>query len=714
MSKTKVSTLWQDTLPAIHQKLLQQTNIDSLLHTLKLSCTPIAQFQRINLLLVMPLQQRVIIHTLEESAQQLISSKDSIAPSQQQMLLWYHHKAIRINASSLKKDFASISALHQYQQLSDCYHLPLATPSNYLGAIEFIITNKSSFNDDAIAFFDSLAHILTNTITHLLKTEFLSQENTRLQQERDHFSILVDVTNTAISTLEMQSMISEVAKEIYRYFGICYTGLMLHQSASTDNTIRLFNVLHTPDQNFANYEKITKIENSTLEQALKSKQPVTIKDEHLVATQFSEQMYFLPETIKNDLRGACFLPLHFGSHAHGVLIMAHKDIDIFSNYNVNLLKQIADRVAIAVQNVLNYERLAEQKEDLKHENLYLAEQIQITDPFGEIIGSSDSIRKVLAQIEMVASSDSTVLILGETGTGKELFAQAIHNRSPRSAKRMIKMNCAAVPSGLLESEMFGHEKGAFTGATTQRKGRFELAHGSTLMLDEIGDIPLEMQPKLLRVLQEREVERLGGHKVIPVDVRLIAATNRDLKQMVEDKAYRADLYYRFNVFPITLPPLRERKEDILLLAQFFTKKLAKRMNKNIQSISPQALRQLYEHHWPGNVRELANVIERAVILNNGTTLNLQMQELGYPGASIAPAIQPPLTPHAPSKGQTSVTRPSKDDEEKELIIQALKESNGIVAGARGAAAKLGLKRTTLLSRMQRLGINIKDLIEENE
>ena len=711
MSKTKDSMSWHDALLAIHQKLLLQTDIDSLLHTLKLSCVPVTPLQRINLILVVPLQQRVVIHTLEDSAHQSIFSKISITPTQEQLLLWYHHKALRYDAPSLQKDFPGIAGLQQYSQLHDCYHLPLNTPNNFLGAIQFIRTDKEQFNDDAIQFFDALAPVLTSTIANRLQIIALGQENTRLQQERDHLSILVDVTNTAISTLEMQPMVAEVAKEIYRYFGICYTGLILPPSASMDNSIRLFNVLHTPNKNFENSAKIHKIENTVLEQALKSKQPVIIKDQHLIVAQLSEQMHLLPAITKNNLQSVCFLPLYFGRHAYGVLAMAHDKADIFSDYNVSLLKQIADRVAIAVQNVLNYEQLTAQKEELKHENLYLTEQMQTTDPFGEIIGSSDRIRKVLAQIEMVANSDSTVLILGETGTGKELFAQAIHNRSSRNKERMIKMNCAAVPSGLLESELFGHEKGAFTGATNQRKGRFELAHESTLMLDEVGDIPLEMQPKLLRVLQEREIERLGSHKVIPIDVRLIASTNRNLKQMVEDKSYRADLYYRLNVFPILLPPLRDRKEDIPLLAQFFTKKLAKQMGKDIKSISLQTLKQLHSHHWPGNVRELANVIERAVILNSGTILNLQMRELGYPHINIDTTHQPIQTSSPAAKSQAS-TLSFKDEEEKKRIVDALKESNGIVAGPRGAAIKLGLKRTTLLSRMQKLGITTKDATEK--
>ncbi|KLO01664.1 hypothetical protein ABN09_15450, partial [Morganella morganii] len=291
-----------------------------------------------------------------------------------------------------------------------------------------------------------------------------------------------------------------------------------------------------------------------------------------------------------------------------------------------------------------------------------------------------------------------------------LIARAIHRLSERHHRSMIKMNCAAIPSGLLESDLFGHDKGAFTGATTTHIGRFEMADKSTLFLDEIGDMPLDLQPKLLRVLQEREIERIGGNKVIPVDVRLIAATNRNLKSMTDDREFREDLYYRLNVFPIWIPPLRERPEDIPLLATYFTQKIARRMNRNIDCIPRDALEQLSRYPWPGNVRELENVIERAVILTRGNTLNIQLHELNIPKHSrLKTALETPSS--LEKRMQTAA--PESDDEERDRIIAALKATNGVVAGARGAATRLGLKRTTLLSRMQRLGITVQDIFEED-
>jgi Response regulator containing CheY-like receiver, AAA-type ATPase, and DNA-binding domains len=307
--------------------------------------------------------------------------------------------------------------------------------------------------------------------------------------------------------------------------------------------------------------------------------------------------------------------------------------------------------------------------------------------FEEIVGTSAALKAVLNEVEVVAPTDSTVLIYGETGTGKELVARAIHNVSSRSNRAFVKLNCAAIPSGLLESELFGHEKGAFTGAVAQKVGRFELAHGGTLFLDEVGDIPLELQPKLLRVLQEQEFERLGSTRTIQVDVRLVAATNRDLAQMAAQKQFREDLYFRLNVFPIRIPPLRERAGDIPLLVRHFVEKYAQRMNKRIETIPEEAMTALCRYTWPGNIRELQNFIERAVILTPDSVLKIQISQLQD---SI------PVTSTVPN---------TLEDFEREHILQTLRETGGVIGGRNGAAARLGLKRTTLFSKMEKLGIS---------
>ena len=346
----------------------------------------------------------------------------------------------------------------------------------------------------------------------------------------------------------------------------------------------------------------------------------------------------------------------------------------------------AGQVAIAIENALAYREITELKDKLAQEKLYLEEEIAAEVDFEGIVGQSSALRQVLQLVETVAPSDSTVLLLGETGTGKELIARALHDRSRRKDRTLIELNCAAIPTGLLESELFGHERGAFTGAVTQKIGRLELADQGTLFLDEVGDIPLELQPKLLRALQEREFERLGSTRTQKVDIRLVAATNRDLQRMVEEKQFRSDLYYRLNVIPIRIPPLRERPEDIPLLVRYFTEKYARRMQKKIETVPAASLRKLARWHWPGNVRELENLVERAVVLSPTDRLAISVPELTDGGISAAAA------------------KTDKFDEQ-DKIRRILKETKGQVGGADGAAARMGLKRTTLITRMKRLGID---------
>jgi formate hydrogenlyase transcriptional activator len=333
-----------------------------------------------------------------------------------------------------------------------------------------------------------------------------------------------------------------------------------------------------------------------------------------------------------------------------------------------------------------YREIAQLKDILAQEKLHLEEEIRGELDFAGIVGQSSALRHVLNLVETVAPSDSTVLLLGETGTGKELIARAIHERSRRKERNFVKLNCAAIPSGLLESELFGHERGAFTGAIAQKTGRFELADQGTLFLDEVGDIPIEIQPKLLRALQEREFERLGSNRTKQVDVRLVAATNRDLEQMMEHREFRSDLYYRLNVFPIRIPPLRERPEDILLLVRYFTQKYGRRMQKQIESIPLAAMRKLSSWYWPGNIRELENFIERSVILTHGTALQAPITELGNSGRNVPVSVR-------------------HEANARDEIVRILRVTSGRVGGRDGAAARMNIKRTTLISRMKKLGID---------
>jgi formate hydrogenlyase transcriptional activator len=383
----------------------------------------------------------------------------------------------------------------------------------------------------------------------------------------------------------------------------------------------------------------------------------------------------------------CHLPLISRKRPLGVLAVARREENTFDEDQVNFLTQVASQVAIAIENAIAYGEIAELKNKLAQEKLYLEDEIRGEMDFEGIVGQSSGLLHVLSLVETVAPSDSTVLLLGETGTGKELIARAIHDRSRRRDRTLVKLNCAAIPTGLLESELFGHERGAFTGAVSQKTGRLELADHGTLFLDEVGDIPIEIQPKLLRALQEREFERLGSTRTKKVDVRLVAATNRDLGRMMENREFRSDLYYRLNVFPIRIPPLRERPEDIPLLVRYFTQKYARRMEKQIESIPGAAMKKLSSWHWPGNIRELENFIERSVILTHGPTLQIPAGEL--------------------ADSDVAVDFGAIDTREK--ILKVLKETKGRVSGAEGAAVRLGVKRTTLISRMKKLGIQPRAL-----
>ncbi|MGH7833138.1 MAG: sigma 54-interacting transcriptional regulator, partial [Candidatus Binatia bacterium] len=428
------------------------------------------------------------------------------------------------------------------------------------------------------------------------------------------------------------------------------------------------------------------VEGSPTGRALTTRQPVFITRREV--EQFGSDI--AKRIVAEGLKSACCLPLISHGRPLGTLTVASLHEETFPQNDAELLQHVANQIAIAVDNALAYGQVVKRANKLTEEKLYLENEIRSQHNFEEIIGDSDALKRILRQVQTVAPTDSTVIIQGETGTGKELIARAIHNLSARRERTLVKMNCAAIPTGLLESELFGHEKGAFTGAIAQRIGRFELANGGTLFLDEVGDIPLELQPKLLRVLQEQEFERLGSTRTIRVDVRVVAATHADLAQRVRERQFRSDLYYRLNVFPLMVPALRKRREDIPVLVRYFAQKYARRMNKRIETIPAKEITALSEYDWPGNVRELENLTERAVILSRGP-------ELEFPLAELEPRAKP-----VSADGSGTVS--TLEQAEREHILRALIESKWVVGGDTGAAVRLGMKRTTLQSLMKKLGI----------
>jgi formate hydrogenlyase transcriptional activator len=542
-----------------------------------------------------------------------------------------------------------------------------------------------SFLEDAFSEADQelLGHIANQiaiAVENALNFERARTAEEQSKHQSERLGLLLRINNAVVSQLDLRDLLRVIFDCLREVVHHDAAGILLYDHECNKLRMSVTDLPNSPPIVDESY--LIPLEGSAAGLAFTSGEPVFLDrfDLKRFPSEFTKRAY------ETGIRSTGNVLLLAHGRKLGVLSVGRLREGAFTEEETELLCQSANQIAIALENALAFREIETLKNKLASEKLYLEDEIRTEHNFEELIGESRTFKRILKQVETVAPTDSAVLIRGETGTGKELLARAIHNLSARRERTLVKVNCAAIPMGLLESELFGHEKGAFTGAITQRIGRFELAHKGTLLLDEVGDIPLELQPKLLRVLQEQEFERLGSTRTQRVDVRLIAATNSDLEKMVADKKYRSDLYYRLNIFPITIPPLRERAEDIPALARFFTQKYARRLKKRIEAISAEAMAALIGYHWPGNVRELEHFIERAVVLTQGTELEVSPSEL-KPTASTAP-----------------VSISTLEAAEREHILRALEESDWIVGGPKGAAVRLGMKRTTLQSRMQKLGI----------
>lgn len=495
----------------------------------------------------------------------------------------------------------------------------------------------------------------------------------------ERYQALLEVAQAISAQRDLDQLFRDLAHRLPRVVQVNFVDLSLHDPVK--KTMRLHTVqANVPADLVGGHE--ASIEDCPSGFVWQTQQSLIVRD-------LSDERRWPKVTghmTEDGTKSFCFVPLTTARGRLGAMGFMSLQEGAYSDADLEFLDQVAKQVAVTVENALAFQQIAELKDKLAKEKLYLEEEIRTEHGFDDIIGDSNALKQVLKQVEVVAPTDSTVLIQGETGTGKELIARAIHRLSSRGERTFVKLNCAAIPTGLLESELFGHERGAFTGAITQKAGRFELADKGTIFLDEVGEIPLELQSKLLRVLQEQEFERLGSTKTIRVNVRLIAATNRDLKAFVEAKQFRSDLYYRLNVFPVTMPPLRERREDIPILVRYFTQHYAVRMKKNIQTVPAKTLDVLSRYAWPGNIRELENLVERSVILTQGTDLQVPRGELE-------------------TAGHLSSSTTTLEDAEREQILRALGEAKWVIGGPSGAAARLGIKRTTLQSKMQKLGIS---------
>jgi len=526
-----------------------------------------------------------------------------------------------------------------------------------------------------------------------------------LQQQNDRLQLLLKLTNNITANLTLKEVLRAIAANIREVMRCDAANVSL--PGAEPGTFHIYAMDFPGCKGFAKEEEVVEqTQDSPAKRAFETMKPVIATTGDSPPGTYGHKI-----AAAEGLRTVCFIPLVNRGRALGNLVLARTNADAFTQDDVEFLSQAAGQIAIAVENALAYEQISQLKDKLSQEKLYLEEEIRSEMDFEQIVGKSPALKHVLQLVETVAPSDSTVLLFGETGTGKELIARAIHDRSRRRERTLVKLNCAAIPTGLLESELFGHEKGAFTGAISQKIGRMELADQGTLFLDEVGDIPVEIQPKLLRALQEREFERLGGTQTRRVNVRLIAATNRDLEKMVANREFRSDLFYRLNVFPIRVPPLRDRREDIPLLVSYFVQKFATQMQKRIDSVPVAVMKGLTAWEWPGNIRELENFIERAVILTRSKSLEAPLSELRKPsadppppagaGADIARIVKETISALGGKKDLTD----EYAGKQREEIVRALTESKGRVGGAGGAAARMGINRTTLLARIKKFGID---------
>ena len=697
-----LQTPMEQSLTARYEALIRVSQVISshheckdLFRSLALELHQVVQFDYLAVVLYDALKHKMCLHLLDGSDPGRVLEQPQVET--EEMFAWWvyqHQQPLVIPALETETRFPRLTEFLLRQGIRSTCAVPLTTPHRRLGALGFGSRLPAAYSEEetrllwlvadvvALAIDDALnleASNIAQAESRLAQAE-LQKKRDELQRERDRLKLLLDLNNSIVSNLQLRELLRVVSASVRQVMKCDVVGVDLPDPES--NRLRIYALDFPESKGFLREEILIPLENTGPGQVFRTGEPLVCRP----GSQMNQEHSSL--IAGEGLKSGCLLPLISRGRVLGVLALGRRHDDDFTQDEVDFLMQVASQVAIAVENAFAYGEIAELKEKLAQEKLYLEDEIRSEINFEEIIGVSPALGRVLKQVATVAPTDSTVLIYGETGTGKELLARAIHNLSPRRTNSFVKLNCAAIPTGLLESELFGHEKGAFTGAIAQRIGRFELAHRGTVFLDEVGEVPLELQPKLLRVLQEREFERLGSAQTLRTDARLIAATNRDLTAMVEEQKFRSDLFYRLNVFPVHIPPLRERQEDVRLLVRHFADHFARRMNKTIETIPSETMKGLTRYHWPGNIRELQNVIERAVILSTGPVLNVPLND---------------LKPRETVNGARS--NGTLDEAQREHILGVLKETNWVLGGDSGAAARLGMKRSTLQFRMRKLGIS---------
>jgi len=670
------------TLLEVSQAIANHKSLHELLQDLARRLHTVLNFTYLSLILHDSVEDVMRLHTLhsEDSATFQPGAAFSMTESPSAEV-WRTQKPLIIADTRIETHFSRAMRMLNDNSVRSFCSLPLTTARRRLGTFNLGNSRPNAYSSSSTGILQLVASQVAVAVENTLNYEDARVLQQQVIRERDRLKLLLAVNNAVVSNLALPELFRAIPSSVRNAMQCDATCLSLPDREKEN--LRVYGLDFPAAKGFMQDQMVLPIEGTSPGTAYQTGKPVRFGNAPKALAPMA-----LKVNAAEGFESGCFLPVIRGNRTLGVLHLLDRRPDAFSEEDVEFLRQVASQVAIALENALEFSELSESKERLAEEGLYLRDEIRTEHQFEDILGNSKGLKQVLHQVETVAPNDTTVLIQGETGTGKELIARAIHALSSRHDNIFVKLNCAAIPLGLLESELFGHERGAFTGAIARKVGRFEIADTGTLFLDEIGDIPLELQPKLLRVLQEQEFERLGGTRSIGTDVRLLAATNRDLSKMVAQGQFRADLYYRLNVFPIMIPPLRERRDDIPILVRYFVDKYAKAMNRKIERIPASIMDAITRYSWPGNIRELQNFMERAVILSEGSALRPPMGELR----------------EIKSKASSATLK----DVEYRHIAQVLRECNWVLGGAHGAAAKLAIPRTTLIYRMRRLGIQRTD------
>jgi formate hydrogenlyase transcriptional activator len=681
-----------EALLEVSESISQQRELPQLFHDLAERLHSVIDFDFLTLILHDPSLNVMRLHILEtREPTEKLAPGGSPVDGHPSGWVWQSQETFVVSDTQKEQRYPEYMAKLREHGVRSMALVPLTTAHRRVGALGFGRLVPQEVTDGELRFMQRVACQVAVAVDNALNRESAEAYQMQLARERDRLRVLLDINNLLVSSLELPELFRGIVSTLQRVIPHDYTSLALLDPAT--------GLLKIHALDFPGGNGLLKPELSVSRDS--SPAGRAIAEGRTVIARGSELDQFQSEPVRllraAGLNNICCIPLTNRGRTFGTLNLASRRSELFAESEIELVQQVAAQIAIAVENALAFKQIDALKDKLAEEKLYLEEEIRSEYNFEEIVGESPAIKKALAQVELVSAAATTVLLMGETGTGKEVIARAIHNLSPRRERTFVKVNCAAIPSGLLEAELFGHERGAFTGAISQKIGRFELADRGTLFLDEIGDIPLELQPKLLRVLQEQEFERLGSNRTHHVDVRVVAATNRDLSKLVAERAFRSDLYYRLNVFPIQIPALRERRSDIPLLVRYFVQTFSRKLNKTVEYVPAEAMQALTNYDWPGNIRELENMIERAVLLSPGKELRIPVSELVSSGIALTSGSVERVEP-------VGARLSTLEEVERQHILRVLRETSWRVAGGNGAAVLLGMKRTTLQARMRKLGI----------